>query len=179
VRCVEVVNDERAERPLRVEMQIEIAKGRRMGASFMRNRNQRQQGEQPAERPADATARQRVRDLHRCTDQSLSTVRRCESTTGIAALALSPLSSLADAVGGIAGCAATRERWPLPGWASEQRVLHIELDLDRRIDCGKRWLRGVYFGTGRRAALDRLPAIRHLLDAPNSLNAPLAALRNP
>jgi hypothetical protein len=42
VRRVEVVNDERAARALRVEMHIEITERGRVGASFVPNRTERQ-----------------------------------------------------------------------------------------------------------------------------------------
>jgi hypothetical protein len=55
------VNDERAARPLRIEMQIEIAERGRVRASFVRDRTRHQQAEQEGERPASVATRPRVR----------------------------------------------------------------------------------------------------------------------
>jgi NTE family protein len=64
--------------------------------------------------------------------------------------------------------------------AAGQRMLHIELDIDRRIGLWDTAAMPRIFEIGQRAANDHLPAIRRLLDAPPRapLNAPSTAVRH-
>jgi NTE family protein len=57
-----------------------------------------------------------------------------------------------------------------------QRMLHIELEVDRRIGLWDTAAMPRIFEAGRRAAIDQLPMIRTMLNSP--LNASLAAVSN-
>jgi NTE family protein len=60
--------------------------------------------------------------------------------------------------------------------AAGQRMLHIELDIDRRIGLWDTSAMPRIFEAGRRAAIDRLPAIDAMLNSP--ANTSLAAVSN-
>jgi len=64
--------------------------------------------------------------------------------------------------------------------AAGQRMLHIELDIDRRIGLWDTAAMPRIFEIGQRAAADQLPAIRRLLDAPRRSppDSPYAAVSN-
>jgi NTE family protein len=64
-----------------------------------------------------------------------------------------------------------------------QRMLHIELDIDRRVGLWDTSAMPRIFQIGRNAAFDQLPAIRRLLDSPAGtsrapLDAPFSAVSN-
>jgi NTE family protein len=64
-----------------------------------------------------------------------------------------------------------------------QRMLHIELDIDRRVGLWDTSAMPRIFQIGRNAAIDQLPAIRRLLDSPDGtsrapLDAPFSAVSN-
>jgi len=64
-----------------------------------------------------------------------------------------------------------------------QRMLHIELDIDRRVGLWDTSAMPRIFQIGRNAAIDQLPAIRRLLDSPAGtsrapLDAPFSAVSN-
>jgi len=63
--------------------------------------------------------------------------------------------------------------------AAGQRMIHVELDIDRRIGLWDTAAMPRIFEIGQRAAADHLPAIRRLFDSPppTPLNAPFAAVR--
>lgn len=67
--------------------------------------------------------------------------------------------------------------------AAGQRLLHIELDIDRRVGLWDTSAMPRIFQTGRKAAIDQLPAIRRLLEPPTGTNrapldAPFSAVSN-
>lgn len=64
--------------------------------------------------------------------------------------------------------------------AAGQRMLHIEIDIDRRVGLWDTAAMPRIFETGRRAATDQLPAIRRLLDEPphRLINTSFTAVSN-